>query len=411
MDRLEGAELPVSAPAPGPLDGLLVLDLSRILAGPSCTATLGDLGARVIKIEHPGTGDDTRAWGPPFWNGISAYYLAINRNKESVTLDFEHAEGRRLLSALVARADVLVENFRPGRLERWGFGYDACAAINPRLVYASLSGYGLDGPDRDRAGYDLIAQGEGGVMSVTGAEGDPPLKAGVSQADLVAGMWLTTGILAALLARATSGRGQRVDSSLFDGQLGLLAYHATNTWATGEAPARLGNRHPNLAPYGAWRCADAWITIGAGNDALFAALCRALGGPAAALPDDPRFATASARVTHRVPLDDALARTLAPLPAEEALARLRAAGVPAGRVRTVPEALADPQATTRGMVVPLPHPQIADFKVVAPPVRLSATPLVPRSAPPALGAHTDAVLAELGEDPAAIARLRREGVV
>ena len=404
----------MSATAPaaaGPLAGLLVVDLSRILAGPYCTMTLGDLGARVIKVEQPGTGDDTRAWGPPFWDGISTYYLAINRNKESVTLDFDHPDGRRVLGSLVARADVLVENFRPGRLERWGFGYDACAATNPRLIYASVSGYGLEGPDRDRAGYDLIAQGEGGVMSVTGEDDDPPLKAGVSQADIVAGLWLTSGILAALHARERTGRGQHVDTSLLDGQIGLLAYYATNLWATGEEPARLGNRHPNLVPYGAWRCRDAWVTIGAGNDALFEALCRALGGPLAALADDPRFAGAPARVAHRDELEAALTARLAALDADDALACLRAAGVPSGRVRRVSEALADPQVESREMVVPLPHPAIPGYRTTGSPIKLSATPARPRSAPPALGAHTEAVLRELGHDDAGIARLRAEGAV
>jgi len=403
-----------TAPAntgPGPLEGLLVVDLSRILAGPYCTMTLGDLGARVIKIEAPGTGDDTRGWGPPFWNGISTYYLAINRNKQSVTLDLDDPAGREVLARLIARADVLVENFRPGRLERWGFGYDACAAMNPRLVYASLSGFGVTGPDRDRAGYDLIAQGEGGVMSITGEAGDPPLKAGASQADIVAGLWLLGGILAALFAREKTGRGQRVDTSLLDGQIGLLTYHATNTWATGEAPERLGNRHPNLAPYGTFRCRNAWITIGAGNDALFGALCRALGGAAAALPADPRFATGPERVRHRAPLDAALTTALAGLDADDALVRLRAAGVPGGRVRTVPEALADTQVAARAMVVPLPHPQIPGFRVTGLPVKMSATPGGPRTAPPALGAHTDATLTELGYDAAAIAQLRARGTL
>jgi crotonobetainyl-CoA:carnitine CoA-transferase CaiB-like acyl-CoA transferase len=396
-------------PAAGPLAGLLVVDLSRILAGPYCTMTLGDLGARVIKIEQPGRGDDTRAWGPPFWNGISAYYLAVNRNKESVTLDLDAPAGRAVLAALIARADVLVENFRPGRLEAWGFGFAACAQLNPRLVYASVSGYGLEGPDRDRAGYDLIAQGEGGVMSVTGEADDPPLKSGVSQADIVAGLWLVAGILAALQARERSGRGQRVDTSLLDGQIGLLAYHATNHWATGEAPERLGNRHPNLVPYGAWRCRDAWVTIGAGNDALFAALCTALGGDLAGLAADPRFATTAGRVEHRAALERALGGRLSGLDAAEALARLRAAGVPAGRVRSVPEALADPQVRGRRMVVPLAHEAIPGFLVTGTPVRLSTTPAAPRTPPPALGAHTEAVLAELGHDGPAIARLRAEG--
>jgi formyl-CoA transferase len=405
------APAPLAPPAAGPLADLVVLDLSRILAGPYCTMTLGDLGARVIKVEQPGRGDDTRSWGPPFWNGISTYYLAINRNKESVTLDLEHPEARRVLAALVGRADVLVENFRPGRLERWGFGPAACAALNPRLVYASVSGYGLDGDDRDRAGYDLIAQGEGGVMSVTGDEGTPPMRSGVSQADIVAGLWLVGGILAALHARERTGRGQRVDTSLLDGQIGLLAYHATNHWATGESPGRLGNRHPNLMPYGAWRCRDAWVTIGVGNDALFAGLCDALGGPLAGLAADPRFATAPLRVEHREALDRALSERLAGLDADDALARLRAAGVPSGRVRTVPEALADPQVAGRGMVVPLAHPTIPGFRVTGTPIRFSAAEAAPRTAPPALGADTVRVLGELGYDAAALARLRAEGAL
>lgn len=401
----------IAPAATGPLAGLLVVDLSRILAGPYCTMTLGDLGARVIKVEAPRTGDDTRNWGPPFWKGISTYYLAINRNKESITLDLDTAEGRDALRRLVERADVLVENFRPGTLDRWGFDFATCGALNPRLVYASLSGYGLDGPDRDRAGYDLIAQGEGGVMSVTGEAGGSPFKAGVSQADIVAGLWLLSGILAALYAREKSGRGQRVDTSLLDGQIGLLTYHATNTWATGEAPVQLGNRHPNLMPYGTFRCRDAWITIGAGNDALFAALCRALGDATNGLPADPRFATGPARVEHRVALDAALDAALVVLDADDALARLRAAGVPSGRVRSVPEALADPQVVARDMVVPLPHPAIPDFRVTGLPIKLSATPGAPRTAPPPLGADTDAVLAELGYDHAAIARLHAAGAL
>ncbi len=401
----------IAPAATGPLAGLLVVDLSRILAGPYCTMTLGDLGARVIKVEAPRTGDDTRNWGPPFWKGISTYYLAINRNKESITLDLDTAEGRDALRRLVERADVLVENFRPGTLDRWGFDFATCSALNPRLVYASLSGYGLDGPDRDRAGYDLIAQGEGGVMSVTGEAGGSPFKAGVSQADIVAGLWLLSGILAALYAREKSGRGQRVDTSLLDGQIGLLTYHATNTWATGEAPVQLGNRHPNLMPYGTFRCRDAWITIGAGNDALFGALCRALGDATNDLPADPRFATGPARVEHRAALDAALDAALVELDADDALARLRAAGVPSGRVRTVPEALADPQVVAREMVVALPHPTIADFRVTGLPIKLSATPGAPRTAPPPLGADTDAVLAELGYDAASIARLRAAGAL
>jgi crotonobetainyl-CoA:carnitine CoA-transferase CaiB-like acyl-CoA transferase len=400
---------PDPTPAPGPLDGLLVLDLSRVLAGPYCTMTLGDFGARVIKIEEPGRGDDTRSWGPPFWDGESTYFLAINRNKESLTLDLKSTEGKDILWKLVACADVLVENFRPGTLERLGFGYEACAARNPRLVYASVSGYGQTGPDAARGGYDLIAQGEGGVMSVTGRPEDPPMKAGVSQADIVAGLWVLNGILAALVARDRTGKGQRVDASLLEGQIGLLAYYTTNFWATGEPPDRLGNQHPNLAPYGTYRCRDAWITVGAGNDSLFTKLCAALGS--AALATRPEFATNSDRLLNRDALEVALGPLFATLDAEGALVRLREAGVPSGRVRAVPEVLKDPQALARDMVVPLPHGKIAGYKTTGIPVKLSATPGRPRSAPPLLGEHTNRILEELGYSTEEIAELRLMRVV
>ncbi len=395
--------------APGALDGLLVVDLSRVLAGPYCTMTLGDFGARVIKVEEPGKGDDTRSWGPPFWHGESTYYLAINRNKESLTLDLKAPGGKEILWRLIARADILVENFRPGTLERLGFGYEACAMRNPRLIYASVSGYGQTGPEASRGGYDLIALGEGGVMSVTGRPEDPPMKAGVSQADIVAGLWALNGILAALVARAQTGRGQRVDASLLEGQIGLLAYYTTNYWATGEPPERLGNRHPNLTPYGTYRCRDAWITVGAGNDGLFAKLCAVLGD--AGLAARPQFATNADRLTHRNTLEDALAPLFEALDADIALARLREAGVPAGRVRGVPEVLADPQVLAREMVVPLPHPRIPGYRTTGVPVKLSDTPGRPRTGPPLLGEHTERILGELGYSLDDAARLRAAGVI
>ena len=402
------------APPPhGPLAGLLVLDLSRILAGPYCTMTLGDLGARVIKVEAPGTGDDTRGWGPPFWNGISTYYLAINRNKESVTLDFTTPGGRAVLADLVARADVLVENFRPGTLDRWGLDYDACAALNPRLVYASVSGYGLAGPDRDRAGYDLIAQGEGGLMSVTGEDGDPPLKSGASQADIVAGLWLLNGILAALYARETSGRGQRVDTSLLDGQIGMLLYYATNTWATGEAPERLGNRHPNLMPYGTFRCRDAWITRRrrqrravrravprAGRRARGAARRSALrherpSACATATRSMPTLARDARRARRRRRAGPPARRGRAERPRAH---RARGAGRPAGRRAR------DGRAAGASRDPGLPR---------RPACRSSCRPRPGRRAR-AAGARARTptrVLAELGYDAAAIARLRAAGAL
>ena len=390
----------------GALDGITVVDLSRVLAGPYCTMTLGDLGARIVKIEEPGKGDDTRTWGPPFWGGISCYYLSVNRNKESVTLDLKAPAAKEVLWQLIERADVLVENFRPGTLERLGFSWDECSKRNPRLIYASVSGYGITGPESSRAGYDLIAQGEGGVMSLTGEPDGAPMKAGVSQADIVAGMWTLSGILAALVARSTSGRGQRVDASLLDGQIGLLAYYTANYWSAGEDPERLGNRHPNLTPYGTFPCKDAWITIGAGNDSLFAKLCAAIG-----LKDDPRFTTNPLRLQHRAELEEEIGKLTRAHLANDLLEILKKAGVPAGRVRTVPEALAAPQTLAREMVVPLKHPTIPDFKVAGIPVKLGGTPGRPRSAPPALGEHTDAVLRELGYSAEDCEKMRSEGAI
>jgi crotonobetainyl-CoA:carnitine CoA-transferase CaiB-like acyl-CoA transferase len=390
----------------GALDGITVVDLSRVLAGPYCTMTLGDLGARIIKIEEPGKGDDTRTWGPPFWGGISCYYLSVNRNKESVTLDLKAPAGKEVLWKLIERADVLVENFRPGTLDRLGFSYDECSKRNPKLIYASISGYGVTGPESSRAGYDLIAQGEGGVMSLTGEPDGAPMKAGVSQADIVAGMWALSGILAALVARSASGKGQRVDASLLDGQIGLLAYYTANYWSAGNDPERLGNRHPNLTPYGTFPCKDAWITIGAGNDSLFGKLCAAIG-----LSQDPRFVTNPLRLQHRAELEQEIGTLTRNHDADALLEILKKAGVPAGRVRTVPEALAAPQTLAREMVVPLKHPTIPDFKVAGIPVKLGGTPGRPRTAPPSLGEHTDAVLSELGYSDEVRSRLRQEGAI
>ena len=392
-----------------PLDGIFVLDLARILAGPYCTMTLGDLGARVVKVEEPKKGDDTRGWGPPFWNGESAYYLAVNRNKESVTLNLKHERAREILWQLVDRADVLVENFRPGTLAGLGFDWERLHARNPRLVYAAVSGYGQTGPERDRAGYDLIAQGEGGVMSVTGEAGGAPLKAGVSQADIVAGMWSTIGILAALAARAASGRGQRVDATLLEGQLGLLTYHAMNYWASGREPERLGNRHPNLTPYAAFAASDGWLTVGVGSESMWQRFCEAIEDPE--LARRPEFATNPDRVKNREALERRLAERLRTRTVAEWLERLGQVGVSCGQVRSVPEALAAPQVAARGMVAALPHPKIPDFRVVNLPVQLSETPGAPSSPPPLLGEHTERVLGELGHDAATVRALRAAGAV
>src|SRR5947209_519219 len=284
-----------------PLDDLTVLDLSRILSGPYCSMYLADFGARVIKLEHPDGGDDTRGFGPPFVGGESTYFMSINRNKESVAIDFKHARGRELLRALAARADVVLENFRPGALARLGLDYETVRALNPRAIYCSISGFGHSG-DADwvrRPGYDLAIQGMGGLASLTGPADGPPYKVGTSIADMIAGLYALSGILVALHARARTGRGQHVDVSMLDGQISLLTYHAGIHFATGGVPARRGNQHPSISPYETYRAKDGFVNIAVGNDAQWRALCRAAGAPLGALGDDARFATNAARVERR----------------------------------------------------------------------------------------------------------------
>lgn len=391
-----------------PLEGLLIVDLSRVLAGPYCTMTLGDLGARVIKIEEPAKGDDTRSWGPPFWRGESTYFLSLNRNKESLTLNLKSESGKEILWRLIARGDILVENFRPGTLARLGFDWEAMHRRNPRLIYCAISGYGQTGPQSHRAGYDLIAQGEGGVMSVTGEPDGPPLKAGVSQADVVAGMWATIGILTALAAREKTGRGQMIDSSLIEGQLGLLTYQAYNFWS-GHDPSRMGNRHPNLTPYETYAAADGHLNVGVGSEGLWKKFCTAMEAPEMA--ELPEFRTARDRLENRALLERELAPRFARRTVEDWLDCLGKAGVPCGKVRSVAEALSDPQVLARGLIHELPHPGIPDFKVVGLPVHLSETPGEPLSAPPALGQHTMSLLTELGFDQGDIEELRAQGIV
>ena len=396
--------------ADGALAGLTVLDLTRVLSGPYCTMMLADMGARVIKVERPGRGDDTRAWGPPFQSGESAYFLSVNRNKESVTLDLKHPDGRRVLDALIDRADVLAENFRPGALDRMGLGYADLARRRPDLVYCSISGFGQSGPRRREPGYDAVMQGEGGLMSITGAEDGPAYRLGVAIVDVVSGMFAAYGVAVALLARERTGRGQFVDVGMLDAAAAVLTYQAGSYFATGRAPGRLGNRHPSIAPYESLEAADGELVVAAGNDQLWRALCGVLG--LGALADDPRFRTNADRVAARGALRPLLVERLRTRPVADWLTQLKAAGVPCGGVRDLEQVFSDPQIVERAMVVALDHPIAGAIRQLGVPVKLDGTPGMVRTPPPALGQHTDAVLrGDLGLDPEEIARLRAAGAV
>jgi formyl-CoA transferase/CoA:oxalate CoA-transferase len=397
-----------------PLDDLLILDLSRILSGPFCSMYLGDLGARVLKIEHPEGGDDTRAFGPPFVGAPpeSTYFLSANRNKESIAIDLKNAQGRALVQRLAARADVLLENFRPGALDRLGLDHATLAAQNPRLVYTSISGFGHAGDPAwsRRPGYDVVIQGMGGLQSITGAPDGPPFKVGTSIADMVAGLYALVGTLAALHARARTGRGQHVDVSMLDGQISLLSYHAGAHLNAGARPTRKGNAHPSIAPYETFAAKDGWLNLAVGNDALWRAFAAAVGQELAALADDPRFATNAARVQNRAALLSVLTPLVAARPVEEWLALCERAGVPAGPILGVDEALRHPQVLARQMVVPVEHATAGAVRVTGVPFRLSETPGAVRSPPPRLGEHTDSALGEvLGLSADELVRLRADG--
>jgi crotonobetainyl-CoA:carnitine CoA-transferase CaiB-like acyl-CoA transferase len=399
-----------SPDAAGPLRGVTVLDLSRVLAGPYCTMQLADMGARVIKIERPGAGDDTRAWGPPFAGGESAYFLSINRNKESVTLNFKHPRGRQLLDDLIARADVLIENFRPGTLDDMGLGYADLSAKHPRLIYTSISGFGRTGPLRDRAGYDAVIQGEGGIMSVTGPADGGGCKVGVAIADLAAGLFATQGTLLALYARQHTGRGQHVDVALLDSLAALLTYQAGIYFVTGAPPKRFGNAHPTVAPYETFQVADGEVVLAVGNDDLWQRFCPVAGlEPHAA---DPRFATNRERVRNYDALRPIVAGAMLKRTRAEWLTLLDDAGIPAGSVRNLHEVLTDEQLLARDMVHTLQHAVAGPVKLLGVPVKMSETPGTVRQPPPALGEHTEKVLtADLGVAASEIASLRTAGII
>ncbi|MDH0339700.1 CaiB/BaiF CoA transferase family protein [Metapseudomonas otitidis] len=405
----------------GALSHIRVLDLSRVLAGPWSGQILADLGADVIKVERPGSGDDTRAWGPPFLKDESgrdtseaAYFLSANRNKQSVTIDFTRPEGQALVRKLAAESDILIENFKVGGLAAYGLDYESLKAINPRLIYCSITGFGQFGPYAKRAGYDFMIQGLGGLMSLTGRsdqeEGAGPVKVGVALTDILTGLYSSVAILAALTARETTGRGQHIDMALLDVQVACLANQAMNYLTTGVPPRRLGNAHPNIVPYQDFPTADGDFILTVGNDGQFRKFCEVAGHPEWA--DDPRFASNKARVANRAELIPLIRQATVFKTTAEWVAALEAVGVPCGPINDLAAVFEDPQVLARGLKVELPHALAGAVAQVASPLRLSDTPVEYRMAPPRLGEHTASVLERvLGLSAEAIERLRQEGVV
>ena len=392
-----------------PLDGIRVIDLSRVVSGPLCTMNLADMGADVVKIEEPGRGDESRAFGPPFLGGESPYYLSVNRNKRSCTVNLKRDAGKAILWRLLGTADVVVQNFRPGAMARLGLDYDAVAARHPRLIYCSISGFGDSGPDAVRPGYDLVVQGESGLMDLTGEADGPPTRIGTSIADLTAGVMAAQGITLALYARQTTGRGQHVKIAMLDAVASLLTYNAGNYFATGESPTRRGNDHSSVVPYQTLRAKDGWMNLAVANDSLWVRYCDAIERPD--LRDDPRFATAPERVNHRDTLVPIIVALTAARTVQQWVDLLGAAGVPCGRIRNVAEVCTNPQLTERGKVVDRPHPTAGIVSMIGLPIELSDTPGRIQTAPPLLGEHTDDVLRDAGYTDDEIHTFREDGAI
>lgn len=404
----------------GALSGIRVLDLSRVLAGPWCGQILADLGAEVIKVERPGVGDDTRGWGPPFMktsegesSAEASYYQSANRNKLSVSINIATAEGQELVRALAATSDVLIENYKAGSLAKYGLDYDSLSALNPRLVYCSITGFGQTGPRAEEPGYDFIIQGMGGLMSITGEKdgvpGAGPQKVGVAVADVMTGLYSTIAIQAALLAREKTGRGQHCDMALLDVQVATLGNQSQNYLSTGKSPGRQGNAHVNIVPYQVFSARDMDFIIACGNDAQFVALCEAIGLPD--LPQDPRFTRNADRVRNRHPLVALLAEHFLTDDADRWVSKIHAVKVPVGVINDIGRALAEPQVLARDMLVNIPHPMNPDFQMVGSPLKLSDTPVEYNRPAPRLGEHTDAVLSQLGLDTSALDELKQKGII
>ncbi len=389
---------------PAPLEGIRVLDLSRVLAGPWCTQNLADLGADVIKVERPGVGDDTRTWGPPYLKGPdgqdtteAAYYLSCNRNKRSITIDYATPQGAELVRELAAKSDVLVENFKVGGLKKYGLDYETLREINPRLIYCSVTGFGQTGPFAERPGYDFMVQGLGGLMSITGERDDlpggGPQKAGVAVTDIITGMYAAVGVLAALQERNRSGLGQQLDIALFDCHVAMLSNQNSNFFTTGKAPKRAGNAHQNVVPYQVFATCDGHMIVATGNDSQYRAYCKAIGAPE--LAEDPRFLDNRGRVTHRDALIALLVDIMKTGKRDDWIAKLEAVGVPCGPINDIAQAFAHPQARARELRREIPHPLGGTAPITASPLRMSGSPVQYRRAPPLLGQHTEEILREV----------------
>lgn len=405
---------PESSPAPSlasPLTGIRVVDLTRVMTGPYATMMLGDLGADVIKIERPGKGDDTRGWGPPFVEGEASYFLSVNRNKRSIALDLKSEQGKEVLRRLIDGADVVIENFSPGTMDRLGFGHETLLEKHPSLVYASISGFGQTGPGKDRTAYDLIVQGMSGMMSITGHPGGLPTKLGVPIADLAAGMFAAYAVVAALFARERDPekRGQYIDTSMIGGQIALLTYQAGILFTTGNTPRMLGNAHPIVAPYDTYATADGYVNIAVGNDGIWQRFCRAM--DLEAYCDDARFETNAGRITNLIELNQIMHAALSRLPTDEVVARLDKAAVPCGPIHDVREVMEDPQVQHQELVRQVPHSTLGEVTVAGFPYHFGGTPLKNRYGPPLLGEHSREILGELGYDETTIETWCASGAV
>ncbi|MBM3942421.1 MAG: CoA transferase [SAR202 cluster bacterium] len=393
---------------PSALQNIKVVDLTRTLAGPFCTMLLGDMGADVVKIEEPGHGDETRAW-TPFWNGESAQFLSFNRNKRSLSLNLKEPAAVDIVLALARQGDVFIESFRAGALERMGLGFEAVRAVNPGIVYCTISGFGRTGPMAEMPGYDLIIQGYSGLMSLTGEADGLPLRVGFSLVDLFTGMMAYGSIVTALYHRQQTGQGQWIDASLLDGQVAAMSYHATSYFATGRVPHRMGSGHPGLVPYQTFSASDGYFILGCANQGLWERMCRGIGHPE--LMADPRFKTNDDRVAHRAECVAALSQIFQDKPMSHWVEAITAAGVPCGPINRVSDVVADAQVLARNMITPVPHPKVPDLRVPGSPLKLTETPPALQRPPPLLGQHNHEVLAELGYTPEQVGELERQGVI